>query len=199
VGERANATKMINSEREKEHLLIHEIVKHSNPRVGARNRELLRLITLMLRGSGCRCKRGISSRGRRWRDGNIDGKEPGSLRRRFREVGGRKVHANVGGAFAKARRRELRGFNGDAVGGGSKGGKGGEDTEESCESVAEGITESTFMDMGAGKDVVTKGIKGFATRTDGVVEFRRKERQAKTAEKGKAVDVVVVTVVFVLA
>jgi hypothetical protein len=160
VGERANATKMINSEREKEHLLIHEIVKHSNPRVGARNRELLRLITLMLRGSGCRCKRGISSRGRRWRDGNIDGKEPGSLRRRFREVGGGKVHANVGGAFAKARRRELRCFNGDAVGGGSKGGKGGEDTEESRESVAEGITESTFMDMGAGKDVVTKGSRG---------------------------------------
>jgi hypothetical protein len=114
---------MINSEREKEHLLIHEIVKHSNPRVGARNRELLRLITLMLRGSGCRCKRGISSRGRRWRDGGIDGKELGSLWGRLLEVGGGKVHANISGAFAKAGQRKLWSLDGDAVGGGCEGGQ----------------------------------------------------------------------------
>jgi hypothetical protein len=49
------------------------------------------------------------------------------------------------------------------------------------------------------KDVITKGIKKCAASAAFVMEFRREKRETEVAEEGKAVHVVIKTVVFMLA
>lgn len=136
-----------------------------------------------------------------WRswDSDVDGKKGRSGWSRFGEIGGRKVHTDVGGAFSEVVGCELRSLNGNGVGGVGELSERGKCTEDVGSSVAEGIAEGRFGGVGTNEDVVAIGVERLATVAVGVNESGREEREAKTAEESKTVGAVVKAVVVVLA